>query len=428
MEHENQRYRILERIDSGGMAEVYRGVAESAFGGLKKSVAIKRILPTLSKNKKFVSMFIDEARVSMHLQHANIASVFDIGVADKTYFLVLEYVDGPTLKAIVDTIKKQNRRLPVAQCLYIMIEVCKGLGYAHDATDPESGKPLGIVHRDVSPPNILVSKRGEIKLVDFGLAKASSQLEHTDPGVVKGKFSYLSPEAAAGEAVDHRADIFAVGSLLYELLTGQRLFQGENDYKTVQLVKAAEVPPIAPQNPDVSPELETIVRRVLARDRAQRFQTAGELEDALAHHLFARRLKVSSRDIESLVRKTLAERGPPELDQKPSENLIDTLINEEILKFTSLEDMSAPFSPPPQTPSPVSAPADTASLIDPRDWAEESSADGKTRVLAGADATKKTPYPADMQPSSARTLLLPLLVLLVVTCVGAALLFLRVGH
>src|ERR1043166_6712999 len=136
---DNQRYRITEKIDAGGMAEVYRGVAESAVGGIKKSVAIKRILPSLTKNKKFVSMFLDVARVSMHLQHANIVGVFDIGMADTAYFIVMEFVDGANLKTIIESLRRQGQRMPIAQVLYIMMEVCKGLQYAHDAVDPETG-------------------------------------------------------------------------------------------------------------------------------------------------------------------------------------------------------------------------------------------------------------------------------------------------
>src|SRR5438128_743360 len=151
------KYIITERVDQGGMAEVFRGVAES-LQGFKKSVAIKRILPNLTKNKKFVSMFLDEARLSLHLQHANIVHVFDIGLGgDSAYFIVMEYVDGANLKAVIDHFRKTSKRLGVSQTLYIMSEVCKGLAYAHDVQDPENGKPLGIVHRDISPPNMLLS-------------------------------------------------------------------------------------------------------------------------------------------------------------------------------------------------------------------------------------------------------------------------------
>jgi serine/threonine-protein kinase len=267
--------------------------------------------------------------------------------------------------------------MSVAHTLYILMEVCKGLQYAHDVTDPETGRELGIVHRDISPPNILVSKRGEVKLVDFGLAKATSQLESTDPGVVKGKFSYLSPEAASGKEVDRRADIFAVGILLYEMLTGKRLFYGETDYQTVELVRQAKVPPIAAQNPEVTPELEQVVRKALARDLNQRFQSAGDLQDALAQYLFSQRLKVTSRDIEQLVQGCLREKQRSQPKAQPVGNLIDTLINEEIVKFTSLENFGDNSIPGQPSPSPVdisgNAPLDPGLFVDTRGWAEESS-------------------------------------------------------
>jgi eukaryotic-like serine/threonine-protein kinase len=396
---ETQRYKITERIDAGGMAEVYRGVAESAVGGLKKAVAIKRILPNLTKNKKFVSMFLDEARVSMHLQHANIVGVFDIGMADTAYFIVMEYVDGANLKTLIESLRRQGARMTVAHTIYVMMEVCKGLQYAHDATDPENGRELGIVHRDISPPNILVSKRGEVKLVDFGLAKATSQLESTDPGVVKGKFSYLSPEAASGKDVDRRADIFAVGILLYELLTGKRLFYGETDYQTVELVRQAKVPPISGQNADVTAELEQVVRKALARDLNQRFQTAGDLQDALAQYLFSQRLKVTSRDIEQLVQGCLREKQRSQPKAQPIGNLIDTLINEEIVKFTSLDNLGEPSAPGTASPSPVdnsgNAPLDPGLFIDTRGWADESSDVRKMQARNGEAATTVRPKKKD---------------------------------
>src|SRR4028119_1528522 len=230
-------------------------------------------------------MFLDEARLSLSLQHTNVVQVFDIGHVDDTYFIVMEFVDGVDLKAILEWRRRINKPLTVGQTVYVIMEICKGLNYAHDLPHPETGKPLGIVHRDVSPPNVLLSKNGEIKLTDFGLAKAAVQVEHTDPGVVKGKMSYLSPEAARGEEVDQRADIFAVGILLYEMLTNRRLFYGESDYQTVELVRAARIPPIGAQNPEVEPELEDIVRKSLARRLEDRFQSGADLQDALAHYL-----------------------------------------------------------------------------------------------------------------------------------------------
>ena len=218
---EEQKYRILRKLDAGGMAAVFLAESES-IKGFKRRVAIKRILPHLTKNKRFVQMFLDEARLSLQLQHANIVSVFDIGKADNTFFIVMDFIDGANLKNIIEVRKKRGELIPMEQAIYIVREVCEGLAYAHDQRDLETGEALGIVHRDVSPPNILISRRGEIKLTDFGLAKATSQLEQTDPGVVKGKFSYLSPEAASGLEVDSRADIFSAGIILWELLTDRK--------------------------------------------------------------------------------------------------------------------------------------------------------------------------------------------------------------
>jgi serine/threonine protein kinase len=373
----DSRYRITERVAAGGMAEVFRGVAES-LQGFKKNIAIKRILPSLTKNKKFVAMFLDEARLSLLLQHANIVQVFDIGHTDDTYFIVMEYVDGVDLKALMEWRRRINRRIPIAHSLYVVMEICKGLSYAHELQNPETGKPLGIVHRDISPPNVLISKQGEIKVVDFGLAKATSQIETTDPGVVKGKMSYLSPEAARGEDVDFGADIFAVGILLYEMLTGKRLFYGETDYQTVELVRNAKVPPIKPQNPQVEPELEDIVRKALAKRKQDRFQSPIDMQDALAQYSYSRGLKVISRDIAELVRQCLDDKNTQSGEAKKA-SIIDHMLQEEIVKITSV-DFEDPGARPlsaadlsPQGPGGDDRPSvlDDGDFIDPRAWAEE---------------------------------------------------------
>src|SRR4051812_6492273 len=370
----DNRYRITERVAAGGMAEVFRGVAES-LQGFKKNIAIKRILPALTKNKKFVAMFLDEARLSLVLQHANIVQVFDIAHTDDTYFIVMEYVDGVDLKAVMEWRRRIGRRIPIAHTLYIVMEICKGLSYAHELLNPETGKPLGIVHRDISPPNVLISKQGEIKVVDFGLAKATSQIETTDPGVVKGKMSYLSPEAARGDEVDNRADIFAVGILLYELLTGKRLFYGETDYQTVELVRNAKIPPIKPQNPQVEPELEDIVRKALARRPDDRYQNATDIQDGLAQYAYSRGLKVIARDIAELVRQCLEDRRMQSGEGRSKTSIIDHLLQDEIAKFTSVDDEeeqagARPLSADelaPRAGSGSAPPAET-DFIDPRGW------------------------------------------------------------
>jgi serine/threonine-protein kinase len=368
------RYTITERLDHGGMAEVFRGVAES-MEGFKKSVAIKRILPNLTKNQKFVAMFLDEAKLSLFLQHANIVQVFDISkTPDNAYFLVMEYVDGCNLKALIERQKAKGKRLEVAHTIYMMMECCKALQYAHSLDHPETNTPLGIVHRDISPPNILLSKNGEIKLVDFGLAKANSQIESTDPGVVKGKFSYLSPEAASGLEVDHRADVFAVGIILWELFTGRRLFYGETDYQTVELVRQARVPSVSALNPEIEPELEQVVRKSLARDPEERYQNAADLGDALAQYLFSRRMKVTSRDISTLVKDTQVDMMRKR-SAEPKESLIDALILDEMKKMTSLVEEDG---------SPSGDGAEGSTSLDPNAFVNTASWTGE--LLSGAQS------------------------------------------
>ena len=385
------RYTISERLDHGGMAEVFRGVAES-MEGFKKNVAIKRILPNLTKNDKFVKMFLDEARLSLYLQHANIVQVFDISkTPDNAYFLVMEYVDGCNLKSLIERQKQKGKRIEVAHTIYMMMEVCKALNYAHALENPETGKPLGIVHRDISPPNILLSKNGEIKLVDFGLAKANSQIESTDPGVVKGKFSYLSPEAASGLEVDHRADVFAVGIILWEMFTGRRLFMGDTDYQTVEQVRQARVPSIAALNPEIEPELEGVVRKALAKEADDRYQNAADLADALAQYLFSRRMKVTARDISALVKDTQVEMMRKRSAEPKKESLIDALILDEMQKMTSLVEGE---EQPAGSGAEGSMSLDPGTFVDTSGWAGEINREPPKRSKGASSAPANKPQKA----------------------------------
>jgi serine/threonine-protein kinase len=326
------------------MAEVW--VAQSvSVAGFKKKVAIKRILPGLLKDDRFVRMFLDEARLSLHFNHANVVTVFDLGKSDETYFIVMEYVEGTTLKQLLEYLQERGRRVPLALVLWILIETLKGLEYAHNLTDPETDEPLHVVHRDISPPNLLISWNGEVKLTDFGLAKATTQLESTDAGVVKGKFSYLSPEAAHGQPVDGRTDVFAVGILAYEMLTMRRLFLGDTDYQTVEAIRAANIPSIRAQNPDVSEQLEKIIRKSLARDLDQRYRNAAEFAEDLLEFLFANRLKVSARDLSDVLADLRRIREAKEAQDKAAGKremtLIEELMAEELANFRSIDDESA---------------------------------------------------------------------------------------
>lgn len=366
----SQRYRPLYKLDAGGMAEVYVAEAES-MAGFKKKVAIKRILPGLIKDQRFVRMFLDEARLSLRLNHANVVSVFDIGESENTYFIVMDFVHGTNLKSLLEYQAKKGGVMPVPLVTWILSEILKGLAYAHNLADSETGRPIGIVHRDISPPNILVSWNGEVKLTDFGLAKATTQLESTDPGVVKGKYSYLSPEAARGEEIDHRADLFSAGILAFEMLTGRRLFRGKNDFQTIALVRACEVPSVRSYNPAVPPDLEAVLMRALSKDINDRYADADAFGDALMGFLFSNRLKVGSRDLidyckpireEIEQEKRAAEKKAQEEKSPGGNNLIINLINEEMLHFRSLGEAEKSGQTPPQAgAAPVVAVPDSPS-------------------------------------------------------------------
>jgi serine/threonine-protein kinase len=364
----DQRYNLIEKLEAGGMAEVFLGEATSVQG-FKKKVAIKRVLPHLASHTNFIGMFLDEARLGARLTHANIVSVFDIGKADNSFFIVMEFVDGTNLKKVMETLRVKRKPFPLKDAIYIGMEACRGLSYAHELLDDDGG-PLDLVHRDVSPPNILISKRGEVKVTDFGLAKARTQLERTDPGVVKGKFSYLSPEVASGQPADERADIFALGVCLWEMLAGRRLFLGETDYETVQAVSAAQVPSLVGTHPEVDEEFDGLVQKALARRPKDRFQSARELGDALASYLFHHQMKVTSYDIANLVKATLErQKSVP-----PQPVMIDTMILEELQRFTSLESAAgvpieaSSFALSPDNEG--SRPLDASEFVDPSNWFE----------------------------------------------------------
>ena len=268
------RYELLDRIGVGGMAEIFRGKAVAA-GGFEKPVAIKRILPHLSQDKRFVELLIAEAKVLSLLKHRNIVQIFDVGLGDDAqYFLVMEYVDGKDLGAVQRGLEASRRRMPFDLALHIGAEICEALEHAHAAKTPD-GKPMTLVHRDVSPSNVLLSRAGEIKLTDFGIAKRAEQ-EQTGHGAVRGKFAYISPEQARNEHIDPRSDVFSVGILLWELITNRRLFSKLGDLEALRAVREAKVPRPTEVDPRLDPQIDAVLLAALARDAAAR-PTAGQL-------------------------------------------------------------------------------------------------------------------------------------------------------
>jgi len=271
---------LLEKLAAGGMAEVYRAI-QQGYGGFEKVVAVKRILPHFASDEEFKNMFVMEAQLSGHLQHPNVVQVFSNGESEGYLYLVMEFVDGKNLRQLLARADKQKVRIPIESACYIIAEAAKGLDYAHSYIDEKTGIGMEIVHRDMSPQNIMLSYDGGVKIVDFGIAKAAARSEHTRAGVLKGKFGYMSPEQAHGMPIDRRSDIFALGIIFFELLTQRRLFSHDDDMRTLQLIRECNVPRPSKYNPSISPALDRIVLKALAKNRSDRYATAGELYSEL---------------------------------------------------------------------------------------------------------------------------------------------------
>ena len=268
-------YVLLDRVAAGGMAGVFRAKREGVEG-FEKIVAVKRILPHLSNNAEFVEMFIAEAKIVASLTHPNIAQIFDLGKIDASYFIAMEFVEGRDLRTILSRASDRDTRLGVDLAAIIAAKVGAALEYAHRHRD-EEGKELQIVHRDVSPQNILVSSEGEVKLVDFGIARAATKASHTDSGSLRGKLLYMSPEQAWGKSLDRRSDIFSLGAVFYEVLTGHPLFSGNSEISVLDRVREAQFLAPSSLNPAVPIEIEAIVTRALQKNPDERYQDAADM-------------------------------------------------------------------------------------------------------------------------------------------------------
>ncbi|MDX2021292.1 MAG: protein kinase [Deltaproteobacteria bacterium] len=298
------KYYLLERINVGGMAEVFKA---KAFGveGFERLIAVKRILPNIAEDEEFITMFIDEAKIAGQLQHANVAQIFDLGKVDDSYFIAMEYVHGKDLRAIFDHLRKLDMTMPIPHLCYTLMQVCEGLDFAHNKKDV-SGRALNLVHRDVSPQNILIGYEGEVKLVDFGIAKAAGKASKTQAGILKGKFGYMSPEQVRGLPVDRRSDIFSAGICLYEMLTGERLFIGESDFSTLEKVRNVEITPPTRFNKKIPAELERIVLKALAKEPEDRYQNAIDLHDDLQAFLYSVGELCSRKDLAGWMKRSYA--------------------------------------------------------------------------------------------------------------------------
>ena len=299
------KYYLLDRINVGGMAEVFRATTYGVEG-FEKILAIKRILPSIAEDSEFITMFTDEAKIAVQLNHTNIAQIYDLGVIAQSYFIAMEYVPGRDLRAIFERDRRLGERMGIPMACYIVSKICEGLDYAHRKKDAEM-HDLNIVHRDVSPQNILVAYEGEIKLIDFGIAKAANKASKTQAGILKGKFGYMSPEQVKGEEIDRRSDIFSCGIILYEILTGERLFLGESDFTTLEKVRNVEIMPPSTFNKMISEDLETIILKALSKDPEERYQYANEFQEDLQRYLIMSNQMFSRKDLGTYMKKTFSK-------------------------------------------------------------------------------------------------------------------------
>lgn len=295
-------YLLHARLAAGGMAEVF--LATEAATPTGRWLAIKRIRPHLAGDSGFVRMFLQEARLAARLVHPAIAPVIDVGRVDDAYFMAMAYVHGEDLRRVMQRCRQLDRPLPVTAALQLVRAACDGLGFAHDARD-DAGQPLALVHRDVSPHNLVATFDGGVQVIDFGVAKAVDNWHRTHAGTLKGKYGYMSPEQAAGTPLDRRNDIFSLGVVLYELLTGARLFRRESDAATLEAVLRCEVEPPSTRQPTLDPAVDAVVMAALARDREQRTPSMQALAAEL-DQLLSRRREQSS--LKQLMRELFADR------------------------------------------------------------------------------------------------------------------------
>jgi serine/threonine-protein kinase len=300
------RYELVQPLGVGGMAQVFKARAVGP-GGFQRDVVVKRILPEYGRDPEFIRMFVDEAKLLGLIHHPNVVQVYDFGEDDGVLFLALEYVEGPSLSRVLRTLRGANKRMPPAIVAFIAREICRALACVHELRDVQ-GRPLGAIHRDVTPSNVILTPAGTAKLLDFGVATFKNALQATKAGTVKGKPAYLAPEQLEGKEIDGRVDLFALGIVMHEMLTLQHLFAGDSDLQTVKQIMERPIPSPSANRDDVPQMLERTVMRALERDRAQRFANAAEMAAALDEFVIASKLHVG--DVVNFVRAISAAATP----------------------------------------------------------------------------------------------------------------------
>lgn len=312
------QYLLVEPIGAGGMAEIFRAKTFGA-AGFEKEYAVKRILPNLGNDEEFLSMFVNEAKLVVDLYHANIVQVYDLGETDNCYFIAMEFVHGQDLLDLLARCAETDLKIPLKLTLYVMMEMLKGLDFAHKATD-KFGERLHIIHRDVSPSNIMLSYAGDVKVGDFGVAKARTSAQLTQTGTLKGKVGYMSPEQVRGDEIDHRSDIFSAGIIFYETLTMSRLFMGGNDLDVMLKVRDADIEDELSKCTKIPPSLLEILRRALAKDIDERFQSCDELYAAVRDFVYRHDIKTSNKDLAGFMHRVFREEISAEKERRLGES------------------------------------------------------------------------------------------------------------
>jgi eukaryotic-like serine/threonine-protein kinase len=339
------RYQLLKKIAVGGMGQVYLARQKAlTLSGFEKLVVVKVLLPHLNGEQDFINMFFDEARIAALLNHPNIAQIYDLGEVGGTYYIAMEYVHGENLRQVaVDAGEKLGKTgMPVALKCRVMADAAAALDFAHRAKSP-AGQPLGLIHRDVSPQNVIVGFSGAVKLIDFGVAKASGKLARTATGVIKGKYAYMSPEQARGEELDSRSDIFGLGTVFHELLVNERLFKHDQDIDTLRAVVGLKVQPPSTLVKGIPKGLDAIVMKALERDRNKRYQTAGEFQLAIEDLLVKQRLPATTAHLAAFMTDLYPDLASADLLKAAAET---TESNSDAPSLSPLE-----VAPPPPKPA-----------------------------------------------------------------------------
>lgn len=300
------RYELLKRIAAGGMGEVYLA-RQAGFEGFEKLLVVKVLLPNLAEDSEFITMFLDEARIAARLDHPNIGQIYDLGEVDGAFYIAMEYIRGDDVVRLWKQARLKQKPVPMALAARIAADAAAGLDYAHKATGADN-EPLNLVHRDVSPQNILVTFDGGVKLIDFGVAKAAGRMSHTTTGTIKGKYAYMSPEQISGADIDHRSDVFALGVVLYEMLTSARLFKRDTEVATLQAVATCDIPPPTSINPKIDPMLADILLKALAQNRDDRYEDAQAFRMALEEWMLAERQPGTAAHLSAYMKELYAER------------------------------------------------------------------------------------------------------------------------